>query len=52
MTFGPTGQFTPSENTTSYAARNDALRQENTRLKELVVKLSAIIVKNVAAQCR
>jgi hypothetical protein len=34
----------------TYAARNEGLRQENARLKELVVKLSVIIAKNVAMQ--
>lgn len=39
-----------SQNRTSYAMRNEMLRHENVRLKDLVVKLSAIIAKNVADQ--
>jgi hypothetical protein len=50
MTSKPVRQITLSENVASYAARNETLRQENASLKDLVVKLSAIIVKNVAAQ--
>lgn len=41
---------TPAAVRTSYAARNEALRQENAQLKELVVRLSAIIVQNAAQQ--
>lgn len=33
-----------------YAARNETLRQENARLKDLIVRLSAIIVQNAAHQ--
>jgi hypothetical protein len=39
-----------SENRDSYLTRNEMLRQENVSLKELVVKLSEIIAKNVADQ--
>jgi hypothetical protein len=52
MTSKPVRQVALSEkeNVASYAAHNETLRQENARLKDLVVKLSAIIVKNVADQ--
>jgi hypothetical protein len=39
-----------SENRDNYSTRNEMLRQENAHLKDLVVKLSEIIVKNVADQ--
>jgi hypothetical protein len=36
----------PAAAKAGYDARNEALRQENARLKDLVVRLSAIIVQN------
>jgi hypothetical protein len=36
----------PVSDTAAYSARNETLRQENARLKDLVVRLSAIIVQN------
>jgi hypothetical protein len=39
-----------SSNGTNYFSRNEGLRQENARLKDLVVQLSAIVAKYVAAQ--
>ncbi len=43
-------QIASSENRASDSTRNGTFRQENIRLKDLVVKLSAIIAKNVAKQ--
>ncbi len=37
---------TPVSDTAAYSARNETLRQENAHLKDLVVRLSAIIVQN------
>jgi hypothetical protein len=36
----------PVSDMAGYSARNETLRQENSRLKDLVVRLSAIIVQN------
>lgn len=37
----------PASDQAAYSARNEVLREENARLKDLVVRLSAIIVQNV-----
>lgn len=50
MTLKFAKQVAFSENRASDSTRNETLRQENIRLKYLVVKLSAIIAKNVADQ--
>ena len=36
----------PVSDKAAYSARNEVLREENARLKDLVVRLSAIIVQN------
>ncbi|HEY0223981.1 MAG TPA: hypothetical protein VGC38_05655 [Pseudolabrys sp.] len=53
MTIKPDSQviaLAAPDSRTNYAARNEALRQENARLKDLVVQLSAIVAKYVAAR--
>lgn len=52
MNVEPHVRLVPQTDTsaTTYAARNEGLRQENLLLKAQVVQLSAIIAKNVASQ--